>query len=197
MMDGRAVTTGIYKQPVATPLWLTKTNFVGDGQADLIHHGGRDKAVCAYPSEHFSAWERLYGRPFLAGSFGENITLAGLVEKDVCIGDIFEVGTAILQVSQPRQPCVKLAKRHRLIDLPLHVQTTGYTGFYFRVLQEGTVQAGHSLKLMERSARPFSVEYVNRVYYVEKSNKEAMRAIVAEQALSEDWRRMFLKRLEQ
>jgi len=196
-MDGTEITTGIYKQPVTTPLWLTKTNFVGDGQADLIHHGGPDKAVCAYPSEHFSAWERLYGRSFSAGAFGENMTLAGLVEKDVCIGDIFEAGTAILQVSQPRQPCVKLAKRHGLSDLPLHVQTTGYTGFYFRVLQEGTVQAGHPLQLMERSARPLSIEYVNHIYYVEKNNTEAMHAIVAEPALSEDWRRMFLKRLEQ
>ncbi|MCZ0755902.1 MOSC domain-containing protein [Anoxybacillus sp. J5B_2022] len=197
VMEEMEVTTGIYKQPVATPLWLTKTNFLGDGQADLIHHGGLDKAICAYPSEHFIAWERLYGRPFMAGSFGENTTLSGLLEEDVCVGDIFEVGTAVIQVSQPRQPCFKLAKRHGLNDLPLKVQETGYTGFYFRVLQEGSVQRGDSFTLIERSARPFSIRYINHIYYVEKTNKEAMSEIIAEPALSEDWRRSFLKRMEQ
>ncbi|MBB5322967.1 MOSC domain-containing protein YiiM [Anoxybacillus tepidamans] len=196
-MDGMEVTTGIYKQPVDTPLWLTKTNFTGDGQADLVHHGGPDKAVCAYPSEHFAAWERLYHQPFTAGAFGENVTLSGLLEEDVCVGDIFEVGTAVVQVSQPRQPCFKLAKRHGLKDLSLKVQETGYTGFYFRVLKEGSVQRGDSLTLAERSARPLSIRYINHIYYVDKTNVAAMKEIVAEPALSEDWRRSFMKRIKQ
>lgn len=107
------------------------------------------------------------------------------------------MGTAVIQVSQPRQPCFKLAKRHGLNDLPLKVQETGYTGFYFRVLQEGSVQRGDSFTLIERSARPFSIRYINHIYYVEKTNKEAMSEIIAEPALSEDWRRSFLKRMEQ
>ncbi len=196
VMDGMKFTTGIHKQPVDSPLWLTKTNFLGDGQADLVHHGGPDKAVCVYPSEHFLVWERMYHRPFTAGAFGENLTLSGLTEENVCIGDVFEVGTAIVQVSQPRQPCFKLAKRHGLKDLPLKVQETGYTGFYFRVLQEGFVKQGDVLTLVERSETPLSIQYVNQIKYWEKTNVAAIRDIITETALSDDWRHSFIKRLE-
>ncbi|WP_027410531.1 MOSC domain-containing protein [Anoxybacteroides tepidamans] len=196
MIDGKSITTGIYKQPIDSSVAITKQNLAGDGQADLIHHGGPDKAICAYPSEHFAVWERLYQRSFIPGSFGENLTLFGLTEIEACIGDIFEVGTAVIQLSQPRQPCFKLAKRHGLKDLPLKVQQMGYTGFYFRVLQEGYVQQGDRLTLVGRSSHPLSVRYVNDIYYIDKTNVAAMKEIVAEPALSTDWRHSFMKRIE-
>jgi MOSC domain-containing protein YiiM len=195
MVDGKPLTTGIFKEPVSEPLFVTKLNFDGDGQADLVHHGGYDKAICAYPSEHFTQWAKRYERPFSPGSFGENLTLEGLTEKEVHIGDIFSVGTAVIQVSQPRQPCFKLAKRHGMPDLPLVMQQTGRTGFYFRVLQEGVIQQGDPLILVERRPSRLSIDYVNRIYYVEKNNVEAMQKILAEPALSESWRGVFTKRL--
>lgn len=195
MIDGKPFTTGIYKKPVMEPLFVTKHNFVGDGQADLVHHGGYDKAICAYPSEHFAEWEKRYHRPFSPGAFGENLTLEGLTEAQACIGDIFSVGTAVIQLSQPRQPCFKLAKRHGLPDLPLAVQQTGRTGFYFRVLQEGIIQQGDKLTLVERSQTQLSIQYVNHIYYVEKTDGEAMQKIIAEPALSESWRKAFAARL--
>jgi MOSC domain-containing protein YiiM len=195
MIGGKPLTTGIYKEPVLEPVFVTKLNFTGDRQADLVHHGGYDKAICAYPSEHFTKWTKRYERPFFPGSFGENLTLAGLTEKEVYIGDIFSVGTAVIQVSQPRQPCFKLAKRHGLPDLPLVVQQTGRTGFYFRVLQEGVIQQGDPLILVERSLSRLSIDYVNHIYYMEKTNVEAMRKILAEPALSKSWRDVFTARI--
>jgi MOSC domain-containing protein YiiM len=195
MVDGKPLTTGIFKEPVSEPLFVTKLNFDGDGQADLVHHGGYDKAICAYPSEHFSEWEKQYHCSFSPSAFGENLTLEGLTEDEACIGDIFAVGTAVIQLSQPRQPCFKLAKRYGLPDLPLALQKTGRTGFYFRVLQEGIIQQGDKLTLVERSQTPLSVRYVNRIYYMEKTNVEAMQKIIAEPALSESWRNTFAKRL--
>ena len=195
MIDGKPLTTGIFKKPVSGPLFVAKLNFAGDGQADLVHHGGRDKAICAYPSEHFTEWEKRYHRPFSPGAFGENLTLKGLTEDEACIGDIFSVGTAVIQVSQPRQPCFKLAKRHGLPDLPFVVQQTGRTGFYFRVLQEGVIQQGDPLILVERQPSRLSIDYVNRIYYEEKNNVEAMRTILAEPALSESWRNVFAARI--
>jgi MOSC domain-containing protein YiiM len=195
MVDGKPLTTGIFKEPVLEPLFVTKLNFDGDGQADLVHHGGYDKAICAYPSEHFSEWEKQYHCSFSPSAFGENLTLKGLTKDEACIGDIFSVGTAVIQLSQPRQPCFKLAKRHGLPDLPLVLQKTGRTGFYFRVLQEGIIQQGDKFTLIERSPTPLSVRYVNRIYYMEKTNVEAMQKIIAEPALSESWRKVFMARL--
>jgi MOSC domain-containing protein YiiM len=96
MIDGKPLTTGIYKEPVSEPLSVAKLNFDGDGQADLVHHGGYDKAICAYPSEHFIEWKKQFHQPFSPGAFGENLTLKGMTEDEACIGDIFSVGTAVI-----------------------------------------------------------------------------------------------------
>src|SRR5688572_910438 len=105
-------TTGFYKEPVAGAVWLGATNLVGDGQADLVNHGGRDKAVNVYPADHFWNWETELGIPNLSGgAFGENFTTVRALETDVCIGDVYEIGGAVVQISQPRQPCWKLARR--------------------------------------------------------------------------------------
>ncbi|KPD00693.1 6-N-hydroxylaminopurine resistance protein [Geobacillus sp. BCO2] len=194
-MDGRPIATGIDKTPVEGPVAVGKLNLAGDGQADLAHHGGEDKAICAYPSEHFAYWEERYGRPFTAGAFGENWTLLGLTEDDVCLGDMYAAGTALVQVSQPRQPCSKLAFKHQLPDLPKAVCQTGKSGFYFRVLQEGVVEPGAPLILMERGAGALSIAYINRIYYHDRGNVAAMAQIASHPALSASWRETFQKRL--
>ena len=122
---------------------VTPTGIEGDGQADLVNHGGVDKAICVYPLAHYPHWQEMIGRELSPAAFGENFTVDGLTEADVCIGDTWRVGEDVLvQVSQPRQPCWKLARRWQRKTLALEVQESGKTGWYFRVLEEGTVQAG-------------------------------------------------------
>ena len=143
--------TGFHKQPQDGPRWLGREGLRGDECADLRVHGGADKAVCVYPSEHLPYWRATLARPELSpGAFGENFSTAGMLENDVCIGDTFRVGAATVQITQPRQPCWKLARRWRVKDLAVQVEQTGRTGWYFRVLTEGEVEAPADLQLLQR-----------------------------------------------
>jgi MOSC domain-containing protein YiiM len=193
--QGKPLETGIFKQPVEGPVALGRVNLAGDGQADLIHHGGEDKAVCVYPAEHYSYWEKELGRELGYGAFGENFTLEGCTEEQVNIGDIFEIGDAVVQVSQPRQPCFKLGKKHNRPELVQKVQTTGYTGYYFRVLQEGTVEAGQTLYRRETHPLAITIAEANRLHYVEKDNVEGIKRLLQNEALSASWREGFESRL--
>jgi len=190
------VATGIFKTATDEALYLSYLNFEGDGQGDLVHHGGREKAVCVYPYEHYPFWEDELKRPLEYGALGENLTIKGLLETDVCIGDVFELGKAIVQVSQPRQPCYKLTIRHGVPDMLLKVQQTGYTGFYFRVLAEGVVSKDDGLSLLHRHPKEITVSFANRIMHREKDNIEGIKQILEVQELSLNWRNTFLKRLE-
>ncbi|RJQ50403.1 MAG: MOSC domain-containing protein [Nitrospiraceae bacterium] len=190
---GREVTTGICKMPVRGPLRLNKDGFEGDGVADLKHHGGQDKAVCVYSIAHYPYWENILETKLPPAAFGENLSVSGLLEDDVCIGDIFQAGTALVQVSQPRQPCKTLAARYGRNDFVKLVVDSGRTGFYFRVLEEGIVERGPCLILKERPHPRITVSFANRVYHYDKRNCEAVNAVLAVQALSESWRQSFLK----
>jgi MOSC domain-containing protein YiiM len=193
---GKSVTTGISKLPVSRPLYLDTLNFEGDGQADLQHHGGPDKAVCVYPTEHYPYWKQAHGRAFGPGAFGENLTTRGLLESDTCIGDVFRLGEAIVQVTQPRQPCFKLSVKYDWPKLPLLVQQTGFTGYYFRVLKSGNVNPGAALVLQERMSDAASISYANRMMHEDKQNREGMERLLRIPALSASWRKTFLKRLD-
>jgi MOSC domain-containing protein YiiM len=193
--NGKELLTAIHKKPVSEPIFLSFLHFAGDGQADLVHHGGKDKAVCVYPYDHYAYWEKELGRELEAAAFGENLTVKGLVEEDVCIGDVFQLGEAIVQVSQPRQPCHKLAKKHNVEDLPLRVQNTGYTGFYFRVLKEGWVTKESFLRLLNRHPLGVTVSFANHIMYHDKSNKDGIERILRVNELSESWRAILRKRL--
>ena len=188
-------TTGIFKEPVAGPVRLGASNLVGDGQADLQNHGGPEKAVNVYPAEHYPYWASDLCLPVLPhGAFGENFTTAGADEASVCIGDIYAVGTALVQVSQPRQPCWKLARRWRVKDLALRVQQAGRTGWYFRVLREGDIEAGMLLVLHERPHPEWTVAAANAVMHHRKADLEATRALAACSALSVRWRESLSRR---
>ncbi|MEF3302877.1 MOSC domain-containing protein [Paenibacillus sp. GYB003] len=194
---GTDVATGIFKNPAPEgPVRLTALNFDGDGQADLVHHGGPDKAVCVYPYEHYSYWERELGRKLEFGAFGENLTVLGMTESRVCIGDIYASGDVRLQVTQPRQPCHKLAKKYDVPDLALRVQQTGYTGFYFRVLTPGLFDRTLGLTLERRHPAGLTVEFANTIKHHDKSNLEGVRALLAVEELSANWRASFQKRLD-
>lgn len=190
-------TTGFFKLPVTDPVWLGTTNLRGDAQADLRNHGGPEKAVNVYPFEHYSYWQQVLDAPSLSyGSFGENFTTQGLLEAEVCLGDIFEVGGALVQVSQPRQPCWKLARRWRRKDLALKVQESGRTGWYFRVLREGTIEPGSRLILVERPCPEWTVASANDVMHRRTDDVQAARHLAACQTLAVRWRETLNKRVE-
>ena len=190
--------TGIFKRPVRGPIRLRQQNLEGDGQADLIHHGGPDKAVCVYPSEHWFHWNAiLTHQQLIGGEFGENFTLAGLTEADVCIGDVFSAGSAVLQISQPRQPCWKVARRWQIKDLAVQVQQTGFTGWYFRVLQEGLVESHTLLRLVDRPYPEWTVTTANRIMHHEQDNLKAAEQLSLCPLLSSSWQQALRQRSRQ
>ncbi|MBD0383579.1 MOSC domain-containing protein [Paenibacillus sedimenti] len=191
---GKELDTGIYKSPVSSPLHVSKVQLDGDGQADLVNHGGADKALCVYCEEHY-AWDHKLDRNLTWGAFGENLTVRGLLEEEVCIGDTYQIGEAIVQVSQPRQPCHKLAKRHDVADLAVQVQDTGFTGYYFRVLQEGIIPVQPEVALVAKHEAGVTVAFANQIMYHDQSNLEGIERILAVEALSASWRESFAKRL--
>lgn len=162
------VASGIVKHPVAGPVAVARLGLEGDEQADLSVHGGPDKAVYAYPASHYPRWAG--EQPYLAdrlepGAFGENLTIEGLVEDDLCVGDIHAIGSARLQVCQPRQPCYKFALRLNDARAPKAMVRSGRSGWYYRVLTEGSLRAGDAVERVERRhpelAFPRLVEIVN------------------------------------
>jgi MOSC domain-containing protein YiiM len=188
-------TTGMFKHTVSGPVWLGHGQITGDGQADLVHHGGPDKAVNVYPIEHLRHWEQALGiGPLATGAFGENFTTEGMLERDVCIGDVYRIGSARVQVSQPRQPCWKLARRWQRPDLAMLVQHSGRTGWYLRVLQEGEATAGDQFELIERPHPAWPVAEANTVMHLRKDDRDAARALAACAALSGSWREKLVRR---
>jgi MOSC domain-containing protein YiiM len=148
---GQPWTTAIFKYPVQGPVWLGESKLQGDGQADRRYHGGLDKAVLAYSADHYPIWREELPLPEMPyGGFGENLTIEALDETSVCIGDSYRIGDVVVQVSQPRQPCWKLGRRWKLKDLPARVKKRGWAGWYFRVREEGYLEAGMKVELIER-----------------------------------------------
>ena len=192
---GKHVQSGFCKSPEPGGLWLGETGLEGDGQADLENHGGPEKAVCVYPLEHYPYWQERLERPLEPGAFGENFSTEGLLESDVCIGDVYRVGGALVQVSQPRQPCYKMAARHGVKELALWVLETGFTGFYFRCLEPGEVRAGEGISLVRRARTPVSLAEANRVMHHDKRDVESIELLLAVPELAASWRRTFEKRL--
>ena len=185
----RAWSTGFYKQPVTEPLWLGYEGLKGDQQADRRYHGGSEKAVCVYASEHYPYWQEKLGQvEMLNGAFGENFTTAGSLEHEVSIGDVYALGEARLQVSQPRQPCWKLARRWRVKDLTAQMERTGFTGFYFRVLQHGKVHAGAEFTLMERPFPNWTIALANEIMHHRRADKDAARELAECPLLSASWK---------
>lgn len=161
----REVTTGIFKQPARGPLALRRFNLQGDGQADLQNHGGKEKAIYAYPSEHYEFWAaELPGIEWRWGMFGENLTTEGLYEEDAHIGDQFRVGTAVLTVSQPRLPCYKLGLRLGRDDIVKRFLESGRSGIYFSVWEEGRVDSGDAMVRIHLEQDGMTVADINRAY---------------------------------
>jgi MOSC domain-containing protein YiiM len=180
----RPWTTAFFKEPVAGPVWLARTNLAGDRQADLENHGGPDKAVLLYAASHYPRWREELGRELPHGGFGENFTVEGMDESSVCIGDVYDVGEARIQVSQPRIPCWKIARRWGIRDLSARVQRTRRTGWYVRVLREGHVAAGDAIVLVERPHPEWTVLRASDALYTRPHDVDEIRALAAVPALA-------------
>lgn len=198
-LGARGVPSGIDKQPIAQPLPLTKAGFVGDEQGDLRHHGGPDKAVHHYPIDHRVAWEEEIGTNALltgAAAFGENLAVRGLTEADVAIGDRFALGTAVIEVSQGRQPCFKLNLRFDVPDMALRMQRNGRTGWYYRVVESGLVAPEDRLRLLDRPSPLWTIARLHRTFYLDPMDRPSLRTIASLPQLAERWRQLAQKRLD-
>lgn len=181
--------TGIVKDPFADKVWLGYQGLDGDGCADAKVHGGIDKAVCVYPIEHYAFWRESLGIPNLPhGAFGENFTTSGLHEDEICVGDVFEIGGTLLQVSQPREPCWKPGHRWKIKNLAVRILQTSRTGFYFRVLRHGFVQQGQPVKLVERKHLEWNLSLCNQIMHHRKDDLDSALALSACPGLSGSWK---------
>jgi MOSC domain-containing protein YiiM len=176
--------TAFVKEPVRGPVWLGTTNLAGDGQADPRVHGGPDMAVLCYSGDHYPRWRDEIGMDFPNGGFGENFTVAGRDERSVCIGDVYEVGETVVQVSQPRGPCSKIANRWQRADLLDLVLETGRHGWYLRVLRDGHVEAGQELRMRERPHPEWTVRRAADVYLERKQRPSEAAALATCPALA-------------
>jgi len=198
-LGGGQRTSAIDKRPVSGPRLLGPTGFADDEQADLRVHGGPEKAVHHYPRDHYEAWRADLGLlPLLdaPGAFGENISTLDLTEASVAVGDIFRMGSALVQVSQGRQPCWKLTHRFAIPDMARRVQETGRTGWYYRVLEPGTVAPGDTIVLVDRAAPDWTLHRIWHAFYVDRLNAEELKNIAALEVLAEKWRLYARNRLE-
>jgi MOSC domain-containing protein YiiM len=189
---GEEVATGIFKVSVQKRVQMRACNLDGDRQADLVNHGGRDKAVYAYPSEHYVFWKsELPGMELPWGSFGENLTVAGLLEADVCLGDRFQIGTAEVVVTQPRIPCFKLNLKFQRDDMARRFLASRRTGFYLRVLREGEVGAGDEIVRLHRDGNRVSIADAMKFYLGDPDSDKLREAALRVEHLSEAWREEF------
>ena len=193
---GRAVQSGITKEPVtAAALWLGRINLEGDGQADRRFHGGPDKAVYAYPSEHLAAWSGELGQQLGPAAFGENLTTAGCTEDDVCIGDRWAWGDALLEVCQPRWPCFKLGMHRGRGDVGRRLKETGRTGWYLRVLQEGRVPVSGPVRVVERHPMGATVWAMHEAARPGGAPPEVVAALLCVEPLADEWKGALAERL--
>jgi len=194
----RLWTSSFFKSPVAGPVYVGKTNIAGDAQADLVHHGGVDKAILAYSADHYPQWhEELQISDLPYGAFGENLSIAGLAEDGVCIGDVWEMGDVRVEVSQPRQPCWKLARHWRIKNLAAQVEQNGRTGWYFRVLAEGTIAAGQPIVLRQRRHPEWTVARANDLMHRRKHDRVLAAELAGLPELSASWQKTLRQRAEE
>ena len=164
LRNGKKIQTGIFKQPTEGPIYVKQLGLEGDQQANKKLHGGVYKAICVYPSEHYDLWKEELGNPGLSfGDFGENLTTAGLMEGDICLGDRLRIGSVEMVVTQPREPCITLNARLDTKDLSARIRKSGRSGFYCSVEREGTIENGDSIEYISRDENKVSVSDFNRI----------------------------------
>ncbi len=196
---GATFKTGIFKHPLQGRVMLRTTNLDGDRQADLSVHGGPNKAVYGYPSEHYPAWSaelpELLDPARTRGTFGENFTTEGLLETDVSVGDCYRVGSAMVRVTTPRLPCYKLAAKFQRDDMIERFLRSGRCGFYFAVVEEGEVGVGDKFEFLGREDPTLTIAEVNTLYTAKSPDRESLQRSLDVKSLPESWRDRFRARL--
>ena len=194
--NDRTVTTGIFKEPVGGRVMLRTSNLDGDGQADLVGHGGKYKAAYVYAFENYGYWESELGRTdFIYGQFGENLTVEGMLDDTVHVGDVFRVGGVLVEVTQPRVPCFKLGIRMGIEGFEHVLLSSNRIGFYLRVLEVGEVGAGDRIEQVKMDRQRMTVAEVNNLLYFDLGNLAGARKALRVKALSPGWRGSFEERL--
>lgn len=194
----RAAPSGIHKTPVRGRVYLGYEGLACDAQGDRKHHGGVEKALHHYAFEHYEYWAATIGaREVLdaRGAFGENVSTTGVTEKDVAVGDTYRLGSAIIQVSQGRQPCWKLNDRFQISDMARRVQATGLTGWYYRVIEPGYIEQADEFQLVERLAPEWTVHRLWSAFYVDTLDFDELAAMAELALLAVGWRNYAAKRL--
>ena len=195
---GEEVQTGIFKVSTQKPLVARTLGIEGDEQADLVLHGGIDKAVYAFPSEHYSYYQSLLRQePYSPGQFGENLTTEGLLESGVRIGDRYRVGEVVFEVSQPRSPCYKFAIKMGTVEAMSVCINSAKTGFYLRVMSEGIIQSGDQIEIEYMNDTAPTVEEIHTLYYLDKNNLEGLTKAVGCNSLAKVFKDSFENRIRQ
>ena len=192
--DGGNWRSGIVKLQVEGAVWVGVDGMMGDAQADLKNHGGSHRTVLAYAASHYEAWRKELERELPHGGFGENMTVSGLTEENVCIGDVFRVGKAVLQVSEPRIPCWKIPRRNGVEDLLQRIVRSGRTGWFYRTLSEGAVEKGNAWHLLERPYPRMSVALVYAAHRDESADRAFVSSAVDCSAMSPRMHDWFVRR---
>lgn len=190
----RGVPSGIDKQPALGPQAVTMLGLAGDHQGDTRHHGGPEKALHHYPRDHYAAWLE-DGIAADAPGFGENISTLGMTEADICIGDVYALGSSVIEVSQGRQPCWRLNARFDRDNMAFLVQKTGRTGWYYRVLEEGTICPGDLLTLKHRAQPQWPLARIIDLLYTKTMDMEALAALAKLPELAASWRELAQRRI--
>jgi MOSC domain-containing protein YiiM len=194
--EGKKVTTGIFKEPIEGRVMLRTLNLDGDKQADLTVHGGPDKAVYAYPIEHYEFWHKVYSKMEMPnGMFGENLTTEGLMEAEVNVGDVFKIGSSKVIATQPRMPCYKLGVKFRRMDVLKKFLASGRSGIYFKVLEEGEVGAGDPIIQIKKDTNRVGISDIVRLYTSDREDIGMMRRAVKVEALPEGWKDYFYEQI--
>ena len=190
-------TTAFFKAPVARPVQLSALGLAGDEQADKENHGGPDKAVLAYSADHYAYWRQHLALPDMPhGGFGENLTISGLDETTVCIGDTWRAGEVVFQVTQPRQPCWKMSRRWQIADLAQQVIANGKSGWYLRALMEGKLVPGTQMDLVERPHPTWTVFLASDLFHHRKGDLTAAAELAALPELSAAWKDSLHRRIQ-
>jgi MOSC domain-containing protein YiiM len=198
VVRGETVLTSIFKEPVAGRVRVETLNIEGDRQSDLTVHGGAEKAVYVYPSEHYAFWrQELPDFDLPWGSFGENLTVEGLFEDRVPIGDMLEIGTASFVVTQPRMPCYKLGIRFGRMDMVKRFLRSGRSGFYLSVSKEGEIGAGDAIEWTPSHDPAITVAEFVSLYAGDGRNQDLLRRAMQVPAIPEGWRDYFHKHLQE
>jgi MOSC domain-containing protein YiiM len=195
--EGKQVVTGIFKKPVSGQVAVKRHNLEGDRQADLTVHGGESKAVYAYSLDHYAYWEQVLKRSDMPmGQFGENLTIAGLDETVSCIGDHLQIGSAVFAITQPRVPCFKLGIRFNDMEMPKRFSKAARTGFYLKILQEGSIAAPAEIRVLQAGLGNVSVKDLFLAYMNPQTSeaKGVLRRAAAIPELAEEWRQRILRR---